>query len=652
MPTQAALFGDAGDRCSVAISNSYDTCGTITRSNIAYATPSGLLDIFKDSDDYRDMQSMMTSNMELKACGLKTYGLYDWLMSSARPVGALVNQKKIQGTDSIMEPFILATQKSIINSDHWAVIRGWTKSEYEDAVVGGTESAEYPLSSTNTGVLTYGMKSDGSGEPVGYVLRLAHRDGLDASAAWFVPGATLHVFGRKTDGTAQRAAYVIAASAPNLAFGSTLVNQYTDVAVTLMTGGVAGVDSPGNAADSGTGIAVIGVNNVSDYESWCHNRPALNPNRVVPFWTQTSRYTLCVDEFYKEWFAKLTANNPYFARFGDVTLAERNRQLGSMWQKEWMNSFFWGKRISSNQSLANWTSLGTQFAHFDSTFSGVAKTDGLTTGTVVSRKANAVGVYDQLYACGRVKDLKGQKLNLAELFNELYTLYRTRSNSGRPADSIDVYTDSKTASLIQIAMVKYYGARTQIDGSTSGMRINYEVKDGKIDKLGFRVRSYELLYPQGVTLNIITDNFFDDFVSATSTEQTAVVDGIANPPDASAATDRISSTGRFLMILDLGGGIYPGIVGSNRKVHTVGALEDLAKIDTGYGCVMRSPTKEITLNSVTWTAVVECPDDNLIIENFTDDEPSVVEHSTDYTSGSAATAQTGSTTDLLEGTNN
>ena len=96
-----------------------------------------------------------------------------------------------------------------------------------------------------------------------------------------------------------------------------------------------------------SGVAVIGANNVSDYESWCENRPALNPNKVVPFWTQTSRYTLCVDEFYKEWFAKLTANNPYFAKFGDVTIAERNRQLGGMWQKEWMNSFFWGKRIAN-----------------------------------------------------------------------------------------------------------------------------------------------------------------------------------------------------------------------------------------------------------------------------------------------------------------
>ena len=101
------------------------------------------------------------------------------------------------------------------------------------------------------------------------------------------------------------------------------------------------------------------------------------------------------------------------------------------------------------------------------------------------------------------------------------------------------------------------------------------------------------------------------------------------------------------MILDLGGGIYPGIVDSNRKVHTVGALEDLAKVDSGYGCVMRSPTKEVTLNSVTWTAIVECPDDNLIVENFTAEEPTVVESTAVYQieGGSNVAA---STTDLLD----
>jgi hypothetical protein len=100
------------------------------------------------------------------------------------------------------------------------------------------------------------------------------------------------------------------------------------------------------------------------------------------------------------------------------------------------------------------------------------------------------------------------------------------------------------------------------------------------------------------------------------------------------------------MLWDLGGGVYPGIVDSNRKVHTIGALQDLAKIDSDYGCVMRTPTKEVTLNSLTWTAVVECPDDNLIIENFDASEPDTVVSSTAYTSiGGVSVA--GSETDIL-----
>jgi hypothetical protein len=615
MPTQSALFGDHGSRCSTAISNNYDTCGSITRSNIAYATPDGLLTLFKSGDDYKDMQSLMTTNMELKACGTKTYGLYDWLMSSARPVGALVNQKKIQGTDSLMEPFILAAQKSIITDDYWAVLEN-------------VAAASYTTNSTNGQAGRPAVKTGTAYGAVTHIMRLKSRYSLDPNTAHFVPGGTIHVFGRTSAGAASRTQFIIDSAAnENVASGTP---TWTDVALVAVVDG----GSSSDAAVS-SGVAVIGVNNVSDYESWCQNRPALNPNRVVPFWTQTSRYTLCVDEFYKEWFAKLSANNPYFAKFGDVTLAERNRQLGAMWQKEWMNSFFWGKRIGSNQSLANWTSLGAQYAHYNANLGGVTTS---ATSHIVSRKANAIGVYEQLQACGRVKDLKGQKLNLAELFNELYNLYRTRSNSGRPSDSIDVYTDSRTAASIQTAMVKYYGAATMTTASNSGMRFDYSVKDGKIDKLGFRVKSYELLYPQGVTLNVITDHYFDDFVSAMKAEE-LVANQHANNVTGSAphtlnteGIDRsVGDSSRFLMFLDLGGGVYPGIVDSNRKVHTIGALEDLSKIDSGYGCVMRSPTKEVTLNSMTWTAIVECPDDNLIVENFDDAEPDTVVNVSAYT---------------------
>jgi hypothetical protein len=47
----------------------------------------------------------------------------------------------------------------------------------------------------------------------------------------------------------------------------------------------------------------------------------------------------------------------------------------------------------------------------------------------------------------------------------------------------------------------------------------------------------------------------------------------------------------------------------------------MAKIDSDYACVMENPTQEVSLNSLTWTAVVECPSDSLIIENFADVVP-------------------------------
>jgi hypothetical protein len=119
------------------------------------------------------------------------------------------------------------------------------------------------------------------------------------------------------------------------------------------------------------------------------------------------------------------------------------------------------------------------------------------------------------------------------------------------------------------------------------------------------------LFPKGVTINIITHFFFDDIGHAGEAED-------------------MTSTARFLWILDLGGGIYPGIIASNRKVFTTGRLEDLAKVDSAYACVMENPTQEVSLNSVTWTGVVECPPDNLILENFRDVIPDHEEKSGEY----------------------
>ncbi len=582
MPSFSSLYGDGASRCQVAISNSYDSCGTITRADIKYATPTGLASIFQDGEGtWRDMESLLATQLELKACGIKVSGIYDWLMSSAKGMGKQVNVRKVKGTDSILEPFILANQKSVINTEYWAISAGWTADD-----------------GAYTGSLAAGSSAQ-------RIVRIISRHDLDGDKNWFTSRATVHIFGRSTGGTALRGQWKVEASAV------ATDKSYVDLLLTSQNGNSS---TPYDAAPGQTvtgyfhaGVVVVGTNNVSDFESWCNNRPALNPNRMIPFWFQTSRYTLCVDSFYKEWLEKLMSNNPLFAKFGDVSLAERNKQLGAEFQKEWVRSFFWGKALP-NQSLANWTSL-EQINSVNSTIF-----DTGTENKLVGYRANSIGVYEQLRQCGRVIDLQGQTLNLREFFEQLYLIKRSRESQGKDASSIDIWTDSRTAAEFQRAMVAYY------DSETNGLaRFNYNVPStGVISTLGFRVRSYELVWPIGLTINLLTDNFFDDTVSAAQTE----ADAYGQPG--------FVNQSRFLMVLDLGGSIYPGVIASNRKVHNVGQLEDLAKLDATYACAMANPTREVTLNSQTWAAIVECPSDSLIVENFSDRQPNAGDKSYPY----------------------
>lgn len=583
MPSFSQLYGDGTARCQVAVSNSYDSCGTITRADIRYATPAGLASIFQDGEGtWRDMESLLATQLELKACGIKVSGLYDWLMSSSKGMGKQLNVRKVKGTDSILEPFILANQKSVINSEYWAIANGWDADDgaYDGPLSAGTSSQR--------------------------IVRIISRHDLDGDKNWFTSRSTVHIFGRSSGGTALRGQWKVEDSAV------ATDKSYVDLLLSTQNGNSS---TPYDTAPGQTvtgyfhaGVVVVGTNNVNDFESWCQNRPALNPNRMIPFWFQTSRYTLCVDSFYKEWLEKLMSNNPLFSKFGDVSLAERNKQLGAEFQKEWLRSFFWGKALP-NQSLANWTSLD-QINSVNSTIF-----DTGTENKLVGYRANAIGVYEQLRQCGRVFDLQGQTLNLREFFEQLYLIKRSRESQGRDASSIDIWTDSRTAAEFQRAMVAYY------DAETNGLaRFNYNVPStGVINTLGFRVRSYELVWPIGLTINILSDNFFDDTVSAAQTEA-----------DAHGQPGFVNQS-RFLMVLDLGGGIYPGVIASNRKVHTVGQLEDLARIDSTFACAMENPTREVTLNSQTWTAVVECPSDNIIIENFSDRQPNAGDQSYPYT---------------------
>lgn len=559
-----------GGRCLPAIGTSIDSCGTMTRCDIATATPALLNTIFGDGtaeNPWRDMSSLLATQMELKACGIKRNGLYDFLMANARPVGGKnLTKRNIRGSDSLIEPFILANQKSIVNNDYWAV--------------------------KAVGV---------SAEPgADYYLDLYSRDSIPSEIAWFNERDMIYLFGMSGaggTGSAIRSAFKVVTSELQTTGGTACIRVHADQ---LDGGSFMGASKKFSGALGAGAVVVRGAPNVQDVERYCNQAPAINPNKAVPFWFEWNRYSMCTDSEYEKMLLYLIKNNAYFAKYGDVTIAERNRQLAADFQRRWINNFMWGKAISSNQTLALYRNLEVISSYGD--------TGGLYLpyeGRCMGLRANAIGVYEQLTQCGQVKDLQGENLNLLELFDALYNIRRSRGNQGNVVKSIDIVMDSVSAFNFHRGMIRYYDE--QYEGLA---RFNIST-DGKNEELGFMFTSYKLLYPKGLIINVITDDFFDDFATY-------------------ADAEGVTGTGKFMWILDLGRGIYPGIIGSNRVVHRTGDVNDAAKVDQDWACVMSNPTREISMNSIGWTGIVDCPSDNLWIENFSDEVPEHAGRSGDY----------------------
>ena len=575
--------------CQVSISNNYDTCGTITRASIAHLTPTQLESLFKPDGLFADMDVWFRTSFEMQACGTRTNGMYEWLMSSNKQMGHLVNTRKVEKGPGLVEPFVLGRQNSVINNDYWAITGGVANSGYT-----GDTPANSGTGAISAGPLTAAQKALGAAGD--RVIRVITRYGFELTANWFVSKDRVMIFGQASGGYSTRGQWKVIAAAANTA------GTYVDVLVSSENGGSA---TPYDTAPVGGVLLALG-NNVNDYESWCYNRPTQDPRKRVPYWYQTSRRTRCVSEEYRRVFARLSESNKHFKEFGDQPLAERNRQDEEEYQHRWVNTFFFGKAISSNQTLALWQSLDQI-----TTVTGT-NADTALAGNLIAYRANMVGVYEQLRACGRVRDLQNNRLNFYEFLDEIYNIYRARKSQGKPANSIDVYTDSVTAANFETAAINYYKAEY---GDI--LRIPLEVTEGQNMTLGFAWRSYKFKRPLGVTVNIITHEFFDDILNA-------------------GVTESVGSSTRFMAILDMGkagtngGTIYPGMIATNMKKRTHGELEAMARMDSTVKCVMEVVTEEFSLMSETNTAVVECPANSLWIEGIQDAVPSTAGKSGDY----------------------
>lgn len=547
-----AISANIFSKCLPAIGNNSAECGGLTPCDVSTATPALLEEIFKEGSQFRDMSALLATQFEIKACGARTNGLFDFLWSNKK----MMKQRTINvplgpGKSEIM-PFVMADQKSVINDEYWSVPS-----------------------------LTTGLTLSNGGDTQ---IHVRSRYSVPLDVSWFVPQMKVYLFGKTSGGSAIRAAFKVVEARTGTFGGNSTIqvdlvaeNSATLCAVTKAT-----------VTNAFVGFLVRGVPNVQDVERWCENRPGLNDAKEVAFWWQTSRWTMCTDEYYEAAYRRLKENNAYFAKFGDIDQAKRNKQYGERFQREWINSFWWNKPLP-NQTLSLYRSLETV-----SSFSAASGLYLPGEGRCVGRKANAIGIYEQLCECGRVVDLQGQRLNLLELFEEhLYPLWRARGDQGIPNDLIEIYTDSFTAQQITQAMVKYYD--TKSSGLARFMIDTKEAMSTGNHQLGFFWTEFKLWYPN-TRIRIVTNFFFDDFATV-------------------AAAEGVDSTGSFLWILDWSS-IYPFIITSNRRVHRTGDIEDLAKIDYNYACVLENPTQEVSLNSLTWGAILECPATSLVLENF------------------------------------
>lgn len=554
-PVPFTINPNAFAKCAPAISTNIKQCGSVTQCNAKAMTSQELDVAYMRSNEFRVMEALFHHDMEIKMCEAVQNGLYDFMMANKVNLSRKQNTRRLSSGLIEIAPFIMMRQYSPINNAYWLAYDGH---------------------------LDTGM----------WVVNVRSTTNIPADVRSFPAQMRVFIQGKSPGGSRTETAYEV--------IQATLVADH--VTLVLRPQNSASHLPPDKLGNPIQGILRRGTPNINDYEKWCNEQPAYLNWKNVPSWTETHRTSMCKSELYDKWRKLVLEDNALYREFFDLDEIEKNRQLGADWQKRFVEAMFWNKPLPF-QNAAEYDQLD-DIETFDMLPEGPPGLFdiGADAGRCVGKRANAVGIYEQMAECGRVVDLQGAVLNLPALFVELYNMMRVREGRNHPNPrEFDLFTDTVTAELINQAMLAYYKAKGQ-----DMVRLNIDANGFNVAKkadFGFYFKRYPLFWPQGVILNVVTHYFFDDYLTAAQ---------MAFPGD--------NAIGRVLWILDFTG-IYPGILSSSRVVLKTGNLNTLAEISEDFACVMKVPTKTQTLYSVQWTMIVECPMANLIIENIAGQAP-------------------------------
>ncbi len=544
------LNSNAFSKCAPAISTNLKQCGSVALCDAIPLTSDDLGDVYQKSGDMRVMDALLMADFEIKQCGANQNGLYEFLMANKVNLSHKVVPTGLNADIIQIAPFIKADQYSPINNEYWA---------FQD----GTDSGDN---------WTVDVKSP---------------TGIPYDVRTFPVGRSVMLHGRSEAGSATTTHWFVVSASDQ--------GDNTGNLILVPNNASSHFDSD-KLEPPVAGYLRVGTNNFSDYEKNCDEQPAYINNKLVPFWVQTMRWSWCNSTAYTEYRELMMKSNALYRKFFDLPETKRNKQLMVTQQKHFVNQFFYSKP-RAKQTMADYDELESIEA-FDASSLGL----GVEGGICVGKRAEMVGVMEQLAECGRVVDLQNGNVNLPALFRAFYDILRIREGNGDRNKNIDVFTDTFTAELLNRAMIKYYSSKAVDHNGDAIMRGTWALDSGystaKKANFGFFFRQYPLDMPLGATMNVITHYAFDDELD------------VANIVG-------IEATARKLWVLDFTG-IYPGIVASNRLVAKTGDLKTLASINPDFACVLKIHSREQSLFSMSACVVVDCPFGNLVLENFVD----------------------------------
>lgn len=554
VPSAADLFA----KCTPAYGLGSQRCGGLTMADISPTTGLDLESIYADEDGkYRVIGALLESDFLGKSCQIQQNTLYDFIMATARmwDSGKKVGMQRRSSDVVEVFPFIQMARTGIINANYWNVTEG------DD---------------------TAGTSPGGVAFTHSFVV--ASQTSIPADTRWFSAKTEIYINGASAGGSVTRTQWTILDA---VLVDATHVRIYCKSVNALSSLNGAKLELPV------TGVATRGIPNVNDYESYCAQIPSINANQRALFWIQDTRWTVCVDEQTEKLIEMIRANNPLYREFGDVDSVKVNQQILADFQRRTVETFFWNKPLE-NQTINGYPQLEEITAGDGTSITDYLYLPGIS-GRVVGRRANAVGIYEQLAECGQVYDLEGEVLNIPELLGKLYIIKRHREDNNIPSDIIEIVVDSAYAVNLRQGFFRYMNSRYE-----GALRVNVNQESlSKKTSLGFKYTDIEVDYPAGLTVRIVTHRAFDDLLDAHSRSGSGLESG-----------------GRMALILDLGNTMYLSILESNSQSNVTGDINQLSAVNEDALCRMKIPRKRQNHKSMKFTIVVECPGASLWIENI------------------------------------